>query len=227
MRRVLHKLPCSYWFLNVWWILILEFLEGHEGILQHSLSLLLPVNINDVVLCSIGPGVETSTIFLACLPLSFKFLSTWIVKDSCPMAFIVLELSFIDLAVWPVEFSFSRLLAASPLPLIEGTIFPLEVAKAIHLIIAELTLKDLALWSHSSAKSMSLTFREETFINWAVRENLDTLAIWLPWSLIDFATELRTWLSLVKTINQRFLFIGAIVSFDIVPSSILVIVKGA
>ena len=196
-------------------------------VLQNTFSLLHPVNVNDMVQCAIRPSVDASAILLSSFPYSFEFLSAWIVQGSNSMTFIILELSFIDLAIRPVEFAFTRFLAARPLTFVKWAISPLEVSLSVHLVVAELALENFSLWSYTTTVSMSLPLSEIALIDWAIWKDFNALSIRFPWCLVNFSSELSTWLSLVESVKHSFLLIGTIVTFYVYLATILVIVKRA
>jgi hypothetical protein len=89
--------------------------ERDHAVFKHSFSLLLPINVNDIVLCSGLPSVNAPTVLLAILPHSIELLSARIIEYADSMTLIVLEFTLIQLPILPVELALAILLAATPL----------------------------------------------------------------------------------------------------------------
>ncbi len=133
----------------------------------------------------------------------------------------------VQCAIRPVEFAFTRFLAARPLTFVKWAISPLEVTLSVHLVIAELALENFSLWRYTTTISMSLPLSEIALIDWAIWKDFNALSIRFPWCLVNFSSELSTWLSLVESVKHSFLLIGTIVTFYVYLATILVIVKRA
>ena len=92
-----------------------KVVERDHAVFKHSFSLLLPINVNDIVLCSVWPSVNAPTVLLAILPHSIELLSARIIEYADSMTLIVLEFTLIQLPILPVELALAILLAATPL----------------------------------------------------------------------------------------------------------------
>ena len=92
-----------------------EVFERDHAVFKHSFSLLLPINVDDIVLCSVWPSVNAPAVLLAILPHSIELLSARVIQYADSMTLIVLEVTLIELPILPVELALAVLLAATPL----------------------------------------------------------------------------------------------------------------
>lgn len=114
------------------------------------------------------------------------------------MALTIFEVAVVELAICPVEAALPVFLPRSPLALVHRTVWPLEEAPAIHLIELELALEDLPPGGDTSAQPMCVTVLEASFVNRAIREDLDTATFWFSRQLGDFSAEVCSTASAVE-----------------------------
>ena len=105
---------------------MLQLVQGYPSVIKLALTLLLALQIVNIVLDAVGPGVVTGAMLLPILPRASENFPVWVVQKTLTIALVKFEITLVTLTIRPHVGALARFLTLVEVAVVETAICPLE-----------------------------------------------------------------------------------------------------